>query len=120
MAGEAKALILVVHPKVAHSRPVETLLEGAGYEVVSATEVDEVLTLAKCGQPDLVVVTGEDPSLLSERMQKAAKAPMLVVTTGEVATDAADEEFLRCSLRKLLEKVSEYLASPADGSRAES
>jgi len=110
----AKALILVVHATAGHARPVERLLEGAGYEVVSASESDEILTLVNYGKPDLLVVTGGGASFLAKQMARRAVSPIIIVVVDEGNVPGADEdEPLRCPLDALLDKVSECLALPA-------
>ena len=111
--SEAKALILVVHANAGHARPVEKLLEGAGYEVVSASECDEILALVARSRPDLLVVTGGDASFLPQQLATWAVPPILVVAEEGNLPAVNAEQPLRCPLHALLDKVSEYLALSA-------
>ena len=105
-----KALILVVHANAGHARPVERLLEGAGYEVVSASERDEILTLVAQSRPDLLVVAGGDASFLPEQLATGAVPPILIVAEEGKLSGANADQPLRCSLHALLDKVFEYFA----------
>lgn len=109
----AKAFILVVHANAGHARPVETLLEGAGYEVVSASESDEILMLVTYSKPDLLVVAGGDASFLSEQVATPAAPPVIVVAEEGNLPCTNGHASLRCPLDELLDKVSHYLALSA-------
>lgn len=111
----SRALILVVHANGTHARPVETLLEGAGYEVVSASEADEILTLITYGNPDLVVVVGGKISLLPEQLTSVNKSRVLIVGTDMGTETTGATTHYRCALGSLLETVSWCLTSSAIG-----
>jgi hypothetical protein len=108
----ATAWILVVHGNAGHSRPIEMLLEGAGYEVVSAGEVDEARTLLNYARPDLVIVTEGQVEALAAQLASYT-GTMVVTVTDDYPEIEVQDSNLHWSVNALLENVSRVLASPA-------
>ena len=90
--------ILVVDDKKDDRYMLETLLEGSGYEVITAGNGDEALLLARIELPDLIVtdimMPGMDGFTLCKEWKKDEQLkdiPLIFYTA--IYTSAHDEEF---------------------------
>jgi CheY-like chemotaxis protein len=120
LAGDGTYLILSVddEPTILSTR--QLILEGAGYQVLSAADGNQALRLF-CDEPvDLVlldyVMPGIDGGLVAHQMkQLKRRVPILLVSASPVPEDTLTCIDYRCDKGQgplqLLEKISEFLTS---------
>ncbi|MCW8908918.1 MAG: response regulator [Sedimenticola sp.] len=95
-AEAAGATILIVDDSPTETHILKSIVEGGGYQVITATDGESGVAVAKESKPDLVLMDVVMPGLngfqATRQLSKAPETqdiPVIVVTTKDQETDRA-------------------------------
>ncbi len=121
------ATILVVEDNPANMRFAVFLLQSAGYEVLSATNAEAALALARDSQPDLILMDiqlpgmdGLEATMVLKASAATRRIPVIALTALAMKGDETRIRAAGCTgyiakpsrYREVLDHIATHLAAP--------